>query len=101
MFCSRSVTVHVLRGLAAAALLVLALGPGLVEGWWRVVAIAGAVVLMRGCPACWLLGLIGTIASPRSVRRGAAQAGDGDATLRAPDGTPLAPAEPCRSSRRS
>ncbi|CAB5723683.1 Uncharacterised protein [Delftia tsuruhatensis] len=34
MFCSRSMGVHLLRG--------------------------GAVLLMRGCPACWLMGLVET-----------------------------------------
>lgn len=93
MFCSRSITTHVLRGLAAAALLILALGSGLVEGWWRAAAIVGAVVLMRGCPACWLVGLIETIATPQSRRRRVPESARGDATLHAPDGPPIAPAE--------
>lgn len=60
MFCSRSVGVHLLRGLLATALLGAALlmdgaHPGL-----RIGAVAGAALLLRGCPACWLLGLFET-----------------------------------------
>ncbi|MDC6170677.1 hypothetical protein [Paucibacter sp. XJ19-41] len=61
MFCSRSITIHLLRGAAAALLLVLALWPGPLAGWLRAIALAGAVVLMRGCPMCWLLGLFETL----------------------------------------
>ncbi len=60
-FCSRSITIHLLRGAAAALLLVLALWPGPLAGWLRAIALAGAVLLMRGCPMCWLLGLFETV----------------------------------------
>ena len=58
-FCSRSITIHLLRGVAAALLLGLALWPG--PGWLRAGALLGAVLLMRGCPMCWLLGLFETV----------------------------------------
>lgn len=61
MFCSRSITLHLLRGAAAALLLGLALWPGLLDGWLRACAMIGAVLLMRGCPMCWLLGLFETL----------------------------------------
>ncbi len=61
MFCSTSVTVHLLRGVGAIGMVLLAviLPPyGLI---WSGLALAGAVVLLRGCPMCWLMGLIETV----------------------------------------
>lgn len=65
MFCSSSVWVHLLRGIAAFALIAAALhfkssgtlGSGL--------ALVGALLLLRGCPMCWLVGLLLTIAKGR------------------------------------
>ncbi|MEJ6004724.1 hypothetical protein WG899_04125 [Paucibacter sp. AS339] len=65
MFCSTSVSIHLLRGAAALALLACVLlfsqSLGTVAS---VLAVLGAVLLMRGCPMCWLLGLIETIKKP-------------------------------------
>lgn len=61
MFYSTSIAMHLLRGVGAAALLALAL---VVDGMpWpiRTVALGGAFVLMRGCPACWLIGRIESV----------------------------------------
>ncbi len=60
MFCSRSVGTHLLRGAAAMALLLAAM---LLDGLPllpRLAAFGGALLLMRGCPACWLVGLFQT-----------------------------------------
>jgi len=67
MVCSRSVSLHLLRGAVAVALIALAFGFGLDRIWLTAPALIGAVVLMRGCPACWFAGLIETIAQRRSV----------------------------------
>ena len=65
MFCSRSVSIHLLRGAGAVALIALTVmyGPG--HGLLVPPLLIGAVVLMRGCPACWFTGLIETIAQRR------------------------------------
>ncbi|MDR3464549.1 MAG: hypothetical protein P4M07_01260 [Xanthobacteraceae bacterium] len=70
MFCSRSVSIHLLRGVGAVALAIV-YGPG--RGLLVPPLLIGAVVLMRGCPMCWLTGLIETIAQRRD---GAAVARD-------------------------
>lgn len=65
MFCSSSVSIHLLRGAAAFALIASALlfsGYGLIGSG---LAIGGALLLMRGCPMCWLIGLLETIAQRR------------------------------------
>ena len=66
MFCSRSVSIHLLRGVGAVAMLALAILYGSERAWLVPPLLIGAVVLMRGCPMCWLMGLFETI----SARRG-------------------------------
>ncbi len=64
MFCSRSVSLHLLRGAAAIAMIVLAVISGKDRVWLVAPLLIGAIVLMRGCPMCWLRGLFETMAAP-------------------------------------
>lgn len=61
MYCSSSITVHLLRGAAALALLVFALFFNPYGMALSGVALVGAVVLLRGCPMCWMMGLFETM----------------------------------------
>ena len=64
MFCSTSVGLHLLRGLAALALILGALyfsSYGTLGLIFAVLAFAGAISLLRGCAMCWLVGLFETI----------------------------------------
>jgi hypothetical protein len=61
MYCSRSVSVHFLRGGGAVALLAAAFAFGSDHVWLWPPLLLGAVVLLGGCPMCWTLGLIETI----------------------------------------
>lgn len=61
MYCSSSVTVHLLRGLAALALLAFALFFNPYGMVLSAAALVGAVVLLRGCPMCWMMGLFETM----------------------------------------
>ena len=61
MFCSRSVSVHLLRGAAALMLIAAAFWLSTIGLVWSFAATVGAVVLMRGCPMCWLIGLFETM----------------------------------------
>jgi fatty acid desaturase len=72
MFCSTSVTQHLLRGAAAAALLACAVALFQTHIFWALLAVGGALLLMRGCPMCWLMGLFEAIAR----RRGRAPIGE-------------------------
>lgn len=60
MFCSRSVSVHLLRGLGAVLLLIAAFMFGREQVWLVPPLLVGAVILLRGCPMCWLVGLFET-----------------------------------------
>jgi hypothetical protein len=57
MSCNRSITIHLLRGFGAIALIVLAVLYGGENVWLLPPLFIGAIILMRGCPTCWLLGL--------------------------------------------
>lgn len=60
MFASKSLTEHLLRGLIGVGALagVVAYG-GLV--WPLFVLLPAALVALRGCPACWTIGLVQTV----------------------------------------
>jgi hypothetical protein len=80
MFASKTVAVHVARGVIAAALLTWAVVHQSSDTAFAVAAGVAAVVAMRGCPLCWALGLFETIGEPMRVRR---------------DHTPSSPCERC------
>lgn len=63
MFCSRSVSIHLLRGVGAIVMIALAILYGRERVWIVPPLLIGAVVLMRGCPMCWLTGLFETISA--------------------------------------
>lgn len=86
-FASRSLAEHLARGGLAVALALAALRFADVSAFVVPAALVGAVVLMRGCPTCWLVGLFGTMAD-----RAAARAAAGPAEPRSPAGI-AAPAE--------
>lgn len=60
MYCSTSVTAQLARGALAVASIAgsIVLAPH----FWPAIGLFGlAIYLMRGCPACWLFGLIEAI----------------------------------------
>jgi hypothetical protein len=63
VFASRSITAHLLRGVVAALLLPWAIANASSQPAMALVSAAAAVVAMRGCPMCWTVGLIDTIAA--------------------------------------
>ncbi len=74
MFCSTSVGVHLLRGLGAVFLFGVAWILGADAGnpaALRLIAAPlaiGGLVLLRGCPMCWLMGLFETIGKGKRNR---------------------------------
>ncbi|HEY4987161.1 MAG TPA: hypothetical protein VII39_11110 [Bradyrhizobium sp.] len=58
MSCSRSIVVHLTRGLGAVVLLVLAFSHGSEHPVLLPLLLIGAVALLGGCPMCWLMGLV-------------------------------------------
>ncbi len=59
MFASRSTRVHVVRGVLGLVALVAGIALANLSGWWLLLAVL-TPVLWRGCPTCWVMGLIAT-----------------------------------------
>ena len=68
MFCSRSVGVHLLRGIAAFSLIVLTFYFGASQPLLAIPLLLGAFFLLRGCPMCWMVGLFETIRNQRQAK---------------------------------
>ena len=58
LFATQTLRGHLIRGAVALALLYMATGQQHVHPGWSVLAGLLALVAMRGCPACWTIGLI-------------------------------------------
>lgn len=63
MFASRSVPRHLVRGAIGLPLMVAAFALVGVVGPASMLLLLPAVVLLRGCPTCWALGLSQTRAA--------------------------------------
>jgi hypothetical protein len=61
MFGSAFLAAHLMRGAAAAALLVWAIVHQTAQPWASLSAGVAALVLLRGCPMCWTAGLVETL----------------------------------------
>lgn len=67
MYCNTSIIMQLTRGVLAVACIAGAIALAS-HTWLFVGLLASAVYLMRGCPACWLTGLIEAIGK-RSERQ--------------------------------
>lgn len=65
MFSSRSVWVHLLRGCIGFGCLGLALFQLTHSPLWSILLLIAGIAMLRGCPACWTIGLIETIRKRR------------------------------------
>ena len=61
-FGSRSLVVHLVRGAIGAASLALALRSYDIIGWPALALVAVTLWAFRGCPICWTIGLVETVA---------------------------------------
>lgn len=66
MFASKSVAVHIARGVGGFTALALAMA---LSSWvWpSLVLLPVGVLLLRGCPMCWVVGLFQTLLGPEPV----------------------------------
>ena len=58
LFATRTLGGHLIRGSVAAALLYVAISQQHPHPGWSMLAGLLALVAMRGCPACWTIGLV-------------------------------------------
>jgi hypothetical protein len=61
LFATRTVSGHLLRGAVAFGLLALALAQQHAHPLWAMGGALAALVVMRGCPMCWAIGLVETV----------------------------------------
>ena len=66
VFKSRTILGHLAKGVFGFGLLAIVLLYAPVLGWWTVLPAIGALVLFRGCPMCWAMGLIETVLDRKS-----------------------------------
>ena len=69
LFATQTLRGHLIRGAVAFTLLYAAIGPQHSHPIWSVLASLLALVAMRGCPACWTIGLVETILQRHERRR--------------------------------
>jgi hypothetical protein len=79
-YASRNIALHLLRGGAAVAVLAIGIAAMPQIGWWALLAAPIVLWLLRGCPACWFMGLFQTLemsADRRRIRQQKRGAGNG------------------------
>lgn len=69
LFATRTLSGHLLRGAAAFGLLAMAMDQQAAHPVTAVAAALLALVLLRGCPMCWVIGLIETVQQAGTHRR--------------------------------
>ncbi|WOB07202.1 hypothetical protein [Piscinibacter gummiphilus] len=62
LFASTTLTGHLLRGVVVFGLLWIAVSMQLDRPVASALAGIGALIVMRGCPMCWTIGLVETVA---------------------------------------
>lgn len=67
-FASRSVPRHVARGVIGFGLVIAAFALLPVFGLWSLFLAPVGMLALRGCPVCWVLGLIETVSRGRLQR---------------------------------
>jgi hypothetical protein len=63
MFASKSLAEHLLRGLAGIGALAAAVALAASHPVLALALVPVALVCLRGCPMCWTLGLVETVAA--------------------------------------
>jgi hypothetical protein len=67
-FASASLARHVVRGVIGFGALVGSVALLPVVGWFSVLLLPIGVVALRGCPMCWVIGLVETVSRGRMRR---------------------------------
>lgn len=62
MLASKTLTGHLVRGVVAFVLLYGAMDQLQAQPWLSLLAAVAALLVMRGCPVCWAIGLMETVA---------------------------------------
>lgn len=82
MLKSDSLREHLLRGVIGFAALAMALAVAASHAWLALPLVVVALVSLRGCPTCWTVGLVQTIAARVAGRTPPATCVDGSCAVR-------------------
>jgi hypothetical protein len=63
VFASKTITGHLVRGAVGIGTMACALSGAAAHPWLPLAALPIALIAFRGCPTCWTLGLVQTIAA--------------------------------------
>ena len=66
MFESKSVAAHLARGVIGVGALGVAVATSTPHPWAMIIALPAALLALRGCPLCWMVGLVETIRGRRT-----------------------------------
>lgn len=67
MYCRNSIILHLIRGIAAISL-IFAVFLFQLPLLLKLFLVVGAILLLRGCPACWLLSLINKLQTQKGTQ---------------------------------
>jgi hypothetical protein len=73
-FASRSPAVHLARGAAGFGLIGVGFGLSAIVGPATLLLVIPGMVALRGCPMCWIVGLVETVSAGR-LRRDCTESG--------------------------
>lgn len=81
MFASKSLGQHLLRGAIGIGALVTTALWSSSHPWRAIAALPVALLALRGCPMCWMVGLLQTVFALRSARFAGQTCVDGSCAL--------------------
>ena len=84
MFASKGIIEHLARGVVGIGSLVGAVYLAPAYPWLVLIALPVAIFALRGCPTCWTIGLVETIAAKAQGRAARAACTDGSCALKVP-----------------
>jgi hypothetical protein len=84
MFASKGILEHLARGAVGIGSLIGAVYLAPAYPWLPLVALPVAIFALRGCPTCWTIGLVETIAAKAQGRAATGACTDGSCALRPP-----------------
>jgi hypothetical protein len=81
MFASKTVVEHLARGVVGVGAFALATAIASSPPWLALVLLPVGFVALRGCPMCWTVGLVQTVAAKLQGKSAAGLCADGGCSL--------------------
>jgi hypothetical protein len=82
MFGSKSLTVHLARGIIGIGALAIGVTQQVAHPWLMFASLPLALVALRGCPMCWTVGLVQTVVAKFTGRPLDGACADGSCAVR-------------------